>query len=231
MAISLTRPTGVIVIGGGEHARVVIEAAQSRPQTWKVIGFVDQSPCPETTRRLGAKWLGTDEECGRYLVENEIVLGIGGVEAWKLRRALAQRYDKAKARWATIVHADACVSPTARLGAGVLVLAGAKVNTGAVLEDHSLINTGAIVEHDVLLGAFSQVAPGSVIGGGATIGEDCYLSLGCIIRDHIRVAGGVTVGMGAAVVNDIEEPGVIVGVPARPLAMVRQTSVRGGDIP
>src|ERR1700676_2242430 len=42
----------LIVIGGGEHARVVIEAALTVPGQWHVVGFVDPSACEETAARL-----------------------------------------------------------------------------------------------------------------------------------------------------------------------------------
>jgi hypothetical protein len=40
----------LIVTGGGELARVIIETAIAG--NWRVIGFVDPEMCPETTERL-----------------------------------------------------------------------------------------------------------------------------------------------------------------------------------
>ena len=34
----------LIVIGGGEHAGVLIDTAMSLPEIWNVIGFVNQMP-------------------------------------------------------------------------------------------------------------------------------------------------------------------------------------------
>ena len=44
----MSERAGLIVVGGGEHARVVIEAARSQPARWEILGFTDPRPCPET---------------------------------------------------------------------------------------------------------------------------------------------------------------------------------------
>ena len=51
----------IVVIGGGEHARVVIEAIRSGGGAQEVIGFVDPEPCEETTRRLRVPRLGGED--------------------------------------------------------------------------------------------------------------------------------------------------------------------------
>ena len=44
----------LVVLGGGGHARVVIQAAQSRPTEWNVVGYVD--PNKRDASRLGARF-------------------------------------------------------------------------------------------------------------------------------------------------------------------------------
>jgi acetyltransferase EpsM len=214
----LSRPRDLIVIGGGEHARVVIEAARSRPELWAVLGFVDPAPCAETSKGLAVERLGTDEEALARAGTNRdlaFVIGLGSTGVGTRRREICVRYDALSVRWATVVHARAWVSPTAVLGRGVMVSAGASVNSGARLGDHAVVNTGAIIEHDVLLGPFAQAAPGAAIGGGAVVGAGSYLGLGCRVRDHVRIGEAVTVGMGAVVVGSIPDGEVVMGVPAR----------------
>jgi acetyltransferase EpsM len=214
----VTGPRALVVLGGGEHARVVIDVARSRPDLWTVVGFVDPLPCRETENATGLLRLGDDHEglerarSGAYA----LVLGVGGTRAGEQRQRLLQVYaDVPSPAWATIVHERAWVSPAALLGPGVLVAAGGLVNCGARLGAHAVVNTAAVVEHDVELGPFSQVAPGAVVGGATIVGEGSYLGLGSRIRDHVRIGRGVTVGMGAVVVADVEDGQTVVGVPAR----------------
>jgi acetyltransferase EpsM len=199
----------LVVIGGGEHARVVIETARTRPELWAVEGFVDPRPCEDTQKRLGVKWLGGD-----HLRDDvHYVLGVGEVGVGELRQRILAKY--ADARFATIVDARAHVSPTARLEPGAVVFAGAVVHTGAHVGMHAVIGTGAIVEHDVSIGNFAQLGPGAVVGGGARIEANSYVGLGARIRDHVTIGAGVMVAMGAVVTANVAAGSTVLGVPAR----------------
>jgi acetyltransferase-like isoleucine patch superfamily enzyme len=49
-----------------------------------------------------------------------------------------------------------------------------------------------------------------------TLGEDCLLGAGTVIRPGVRIARGVTTGALSCVVKDVDEPGItLVGIPAR----------------
>jgi acetyltransferase EpsM len=208
----------LVVVGGGEHGRVVVETARSRPDLWDVAGFVDPQPCTETATRLGLRRLGDDDWVATATSLPWLVLGLGAVGISRLRERIVARYAAHAPQWASLVHAAAWVSPTAVLEPGTVVMAGAVVNSGARLGPHVVVNTGAVVEHDVVCGAFVQLGPGAVVGGGTTIDAGSYLGLGCRVRDHVHIGPEALVGMGAVVVGDVEGGTAVAGVPARPLA-------------
>ena len=79
----------LIIIGGGEHARVVIEAARSLT-SWNILGFVDPLPCDETVARMKIVRLGEDEAVGRY-PNATLVLGIGTAGLDDRRRKVVAR--------------------------------------------------------------------------------------------------------------------------------------------
>lgn len=204
----------LIIIGGGEHARVVIEAARSSID-WNVIGFVDPLPCDETVVRMKVARLGDDSAINRH-PEIALVLGVGTAGLDGRRRQTVECLATAAGRWATVIHAAAWVSPTATLGAGSVVLAGAVINSGARIGGHCIVNSGACIEHDATLGDFVHAAPGSIVAGGAGVGDDSYLGIGAMIRDHRTIGRGCLVGMGGSVTRNFGDGAVLVGVPARP---------------
>jgi acetyltransferase EpsM len=218
-AATVDTKTRLVCIGGGEHARVVLEAALSRTDLFDVIGFLDAKPCAPTLQRFGVPRLGNDEHGLALLAQAAppgFVLGVGAVGGSGPREGVLQRYFEANARFLAVVHARAYVAASATVSEGVFVAAGAIVNTGAHLGIHAVVNTGAIIEHDVSLGAFSQVGPGAVLGGGVVLEEHAYIGLGARIRDHVRIGRGAVVGMGAVVTRSVSPGEVVVGLPAAP---------------
>jgi sugar O-acyltransferase (sialic acid O-acetyltransferase NeuD family) len=209
-------PRDLVVIGGGEHARVVLDAAAAAPAEWRVLGFADPAPCARTAALSGVPRIGDDAAAfARVAAGAWVILGVGAIGPSDVRDTIARRYDGAGARWATLIHPRACVAVTVELAGGVFVAAGAIVNAGTRLGAHSVINSGAIVEHDCDIGRHVQLAPGAVVGGVVTVRDHAYLGLGCRVRDHVTIGAGVFVAMGAVVVGSVTD-GVVSGVPARP---------------
>jgi acetyltransferase EpsM len=208
----------LIIVGGGEHARVVAQVARSHPDQWHIEGFVDIRSCHQTQAEMGLRRLGQDEDLEPLLrqdLSRMLVLGVGKVPGSDLRREIVQRIAISKERWASVIDASARVYSGVGIGNGVVVMPGAMVNCGASLGDHCIINTGAIVEHDVQVGEFVQVAPGAVIGGGAVLEHDSYVGLGARVRDHVVIASGATVAMGGVVVSHVAAGCTVMGVPAK----------------
>jgi acetyltransferase EpsM len=195
-------PRRLVVLGAGEHARVVSEAALAAG--WESVEHVDAAGEAQLARELAA--VATD-------LQPWLILGFGvDLEA---RREAVDRLPRT-AHWAVVIHPAAWVSPSARLEPGTVVLAGAVVNTGAHLGPHAIVNSGAIVEHDVEIGSHAHVAPAATIGGGTRIGDGAFIGLGASVRDHVAIGDRATVGMGAVVVDDVPPGTTVIGVPARP---------------
>jgi len=214
-------PRKLVIIGAGEHAQVVAEAAQSRPDLWTLAGFVDSDSSAMLSNIPSLPYLGCDRDLITLAADEEFwaVLGIGGLASSKLRRRIVETFDGSMLNWASIVHTAAWISPTATVDEGAVILAGAIVNANATLGRNCIINTGSIIEHDVRVGAWTIISPGVTIGGGTVLGENSFIGLGAKIRDHITVSQDATVGMGAVVLKDVPSGGTVVGVPARAIGV------------
>ncbi|OCW57000.1 NeuD/PglB/VioB family sugar acetyltransferase [Hoeflea olei] len=203
---------GLLVLGGGGHGRVVAEAAFLSGRFSRLLVVDPQAAagwsfpiCPCVADETG---IAAEPADWRF---------IAAVGDPALRRRLFEAYLHKGFAPASVLHPAAIVSPSAQVGRGVVVCAGAVVATLARLGDGVIVNHAAVVEHDGEVGAFAHLAPGAVLAGGASLGDGSFLGSNASIRHGMRVGPGVVIGNGAAVVADLPEPGTYGGTPARPL--------------
>ena len=77
-----------------------------------------------------------------------------------------------------LMHPQAWVSPSAKIGFGTIIMAGAVIQANARIGEHCIINTGASVDHDCVVGDFAHIAPGVHLCGGVEVGEGSLLAVG-----------------------------------------------------
>lgn len=196
--------SGVVIVGAGEHGRLCREYLQ-RTYPDRFRGFLDDRPSPGLLGATSEIPVLARDGCAFF-----VAVGEG-----RIRERLFAEIRRAGGAFVSVIHVQAIVSASARLGEGVFIGPGAIVNTGAAVEEGAYVNSGAIVEHDARLGAFSHLAPGAVLGGGAQVGCRCFIGLRAAVRDHVEIVDDVLVGMQAAVTSDVRTVGTYLGIPAR----------------
>lgn len=197
----------VIVIGGGGHAKVVIDCIQCAGDT--VAGILDDHLAPGTAV-LGVPVLGGLDSYVNY-PDCAFIIAIGGNE---VRKAISQQLN---VTWYTAVHPSATVSKYASVGEGSMVMANAVVNPGAQAGRHCILNTACVVEHDNKIADFVHISPRAALAGNVSVGECTHVGIGAALRQGIHICDDCVIGAGAVVVKDINEKGIYAGVPAKKL--------------
>ena len=78
------------------------------------------------------------------------------------------------------------------------------------------------IAHNNVIGENTVFAVGAITNGSVTIGNNCWISSGALIKNGVQICDDVVVGLGAVVVKDIIEPGIYVGSPARYLKPLKE---------
>lgn len=201
---------GVVIIGGGGHAKVVIESLRAAGKTAAVI--VDADPTPREV--LGVPVVGDDLKLPALREQgfSELFVAIGSN---RLRQKLGGKARELGFTLVNAIHPSAVISPSARIGEGVAVMAGVAINADSRIGDLAIVNTGAVVDHDCDLGAACHLGPASALAGGVTVGERAFLGVGARVIPGVTIGADTVVGAGGVVVRDLPDAVLAIGVPVK----------------
>ncbi len=205
----------LVIIGAGDHARVVLEGFEARGR--HVAGFVEVAGRADAARVVaGRPLLGTLDHHAwidaHHVGEFIVALGDNRARAEAFERCLAMGL-----RAESMIHPAATLLNGARIGPGSQVCAGAVVGLDARVGANVIINTLASIDHDDDLGDHAFVAPGAHLAGRVTVGSGGRIGIGAAVREGIGIGAWATVAAGAVVIRDVEPNQLVAGVPARPM--------------
>lgn len=204
----------IVLIGGGGHAKVIIDIIRSTNE-FEIVGITEKNS--EVKSILNIPILGADsilEELFNNGVEYAFIC-IGINQDINLRNMLYRKIKEIGFRIPTLIHRQAIVSPYVKIGEGTCVMAGAVINPDAEIGNNSIINTDALIEHDCIVGDNVFISPGAILAGNVTIKNNSLIGMGSKIIEGKVIGNNVIVGAGAVVIDDINENCIAVGVPAK----------------
>jgi len=202
----------IVVIGDSGHAKVCIELLQAMGN--RVACCVGVTDGPNTC--VGVPVFKGDAHLVKLRTQGYLKVFVA-VGANRARERLANTARELGYSLVNAISPQAVVSPSARLGKGIAVMAGAIVNAEAVIEDLAIINTGACIDHDCRIGKAAHIAPQCGLAGNVVVGPGSFLGIGCKVIPEVTIGENVTIGAGAVVVCDIPSETLAVGVPAKPI--------------
>ena len=213
--------TSIIGIGAGGHAKVMLEILRTDPGC-RLVGLLDRNRELWGKEMAGVPVLGGDELLDKLRAEgiHHAFIGVGSVGNSARRQKLYELALSHGFQVVSAIHPRAIVSPSARIGGGVAIMAGAILNADVRLGDNVIINTGAIVEHDCSIGNHTHIATGALLAGEVHVGEGSHVGIGASVKQGMRIGRNAIVGAGAVVVKDVPDNSIFVGVPARFLKAV-----------
>jgi UDP-perosamine 4-acetyltransferase len=194
----------VAILGGGGHARVVIETL--RLAGAQVLGVIDSNPAVAERLPAKVKYLGARLDSMRPS-DCDVAIGVGSIDVGEANPR-PRLFDQAKAAGfavRSLCHPAAVLATDAVLGEGSQVMAGAILQPGVVLGVNCLVNTGASLDHDCRIAGHVHIAPGAVLSGGITVGEGVHIGTGAVIIQGIRIAAGAMIPAGAVVTRDVPQ--------------------------
>ena len=203
----------LMIIGAGGHGAVVGEAAVAS-DTWSEIAYFDDDSGLSSV--VGLPILGKVTDLWDLVDDDvEVFVAIGDN---RIRLSLCDEIENRGVGLATIIHPNAIISPSCRIGKGSVVCAGTVVNARAELGRGCIVNTGATVDHDCCIADGVHISPGANLAGEVSVGNCSWVGIGAAVREGSIIGSDAIVGAGAAVVSDVGNGETVVGVPAMSIA-------------
>jgi sugar O-acyltransferase (sialic acid O-acetyltransferase NeuD family) len=216
--------SGGVSVAGGERGKPLlifpcngsgIEALDCLGEAWRCIGFVDDTPEKRGTEKYGIPVY--DRSALKDHPEASVLAVLGSPLSYRSRQAAIEGLGVSASRFATVIHPSARVSPLARIGHNVVIMAGVVLTSNCVIGNHVCILPNTVVHHDVTVGDWSLIGSQCSLTGSVTVGVNCYIGSGSKIMNNVTIGDGALVGIGSNVIRNVAPGTRNVGNPARRL--------------
>lgn len=194
------------IVGAGGHAKVVADAAIAAG--WLIGGVYD----PNMRRGELSGVTVVDTVPNQVGLQFVVAVGDNSVRKLEFERFVSLGFSPV-----AIIHPSACISGSASVAAGTVVMARAVLQADCAVAENCIINTAAVVEHDCTVSAHSHVGPGSVLCGGVVAKEGAFIGAGATIIPDQEVGEWAVVAAGATVISKVVKRTTVVGTPAQML--------------
>lgn len=205
----------IVVCAGGFSKEVIWLAKETK--SFQVVGVLDDKVASGTVI-YGTTVIGAIDKASEYLDTN-FVIATGNPRVRKMLAAKLQ--SMGVTNFATLVHPQAILSETVKIGEGSIVCAGAVLTVDIQIGCHTIININSTIGHDCQIGNFCTIAPIVAISGNVTMGECVEVGTGASIRQGLLLEEGSMLGMGGVLTKPIPPNQIFVGNPAQFLKAIQ----------
>lgn len=205
----------IIIIGAGGHAAelrdYIAYANRTTGTGLQVEGFLDDDPKAYEAYDYAEPFLGSIRD---HVVRRDVeyLMGIANI---KYRRPIIERFEKEGAVFASLIHPTVLLSPSAKLGRGVIISHNASVGPKVVIGDHNIINSRCTIGHDTVIGSYNFISPQVSLSGHTSVGDENMIGVnsctipGITIGSNNVIAAGTVmykpVGDGQTLINRFNE--------------------------
>ena len=180
----------LLIVGAGGHGRSVAEAALASG-AFTLSGFLDD----HATHVWEFPVLGGTQDVAAWRTAADTAIVAVGNNV--LRQQLQQQLMQAGFTLATVIHPRAVVAPSADVGMGCAVMAGAIIGTEAKLGLGVIVNSGAVVDHHCVVEDYGHLGVAAAMAGGTQLGTVAWMQAGSALGYGVKVPAGAVLPPGS----------------------------------
>jgi sugar O-acyltransferase (sialic acid O-acetyltransferase NeuD family) len=192
-------PKKIIIIGSGGHSAEIDDYFQYAKRKvadfdLELYGFIDDNPQSYRNYDFTAPFLG-DIQSHPIHSDCYYIMGIANL---KYRRTIIENFLAKGANFINFIHPDSYISPSSKIGNGVVIAAGVNLGPKVIIGDFTLINARASIGHDSKVGRYNFICPNVCFSGFTEVGEENLFGInsatipGIVVGDRNKIAAGMT---------------------------------------
>jgi sugar O-acyltransferase (sialic acid O-acetyltransferase NeuD family) len=209
----------IYILGAGATARETLSFYKNAGRFEEVGGFIE-----ENSKKEGLKIQGKNViDASRIATLPQDSIFIGAMGSPKRKRWI-EGIEQKGFKFDSLIHPSAIIGDSVMIDNGCIIYPGVILTCDIKIGRHTIINIGTTINHDSIIGDYVTIGPGVNIPGNVTIGNECWISVGVKIINKISIGRGSFIGAGAVVTKDIPENVLAVGVPAKPIRDLDESS-------
>lgn len=176
-----------MLIGGGGHAKVVIDAIKCDKKL-EISGIVDPALKKGDTV-LGIPVIGNDNILPGMLKKGikYAFIAVGSIGNCSVRKKIYDNLKKIGFQLPIVIHPKVVIAKDVELGEGTFVAAGVVINPGTKIGKNVIVNTRSSIDHDCSIGDFAHIAPGVTLSGGVIVKDETHIGTGASVIQCISI--------------------------------------------
>jgi len=203
----------LLIIGARGFGRDIYKLAKEcigYQKDYRIKGFLDNN------KNALDLYDGYPSIFGSYedyeIEENDVfICAFGDV---KSKKECVNRIISKGGKFISLIHPNANVDNTAKIGTGSIVLQYATLGAGSIVGNFVLIQISTIIGHDASVGDYSRIDCNAVCIGGIIVKEEATIHTSAIINHKVVIGKGACVGAGSFVIRSVKEYTTVYGNPA-----------------
>jgi sugar O-acyltransferase (sialic acid O-acetyltransferase NeuD family) len=204
----------IYLLGIGNYTEVIVELAQDCGYDIKGLYHYNADRVGETVMNI--EIIDTTENLLLQDITGKQFAVTMGEN--RIRQNLANKIRKKGGITPSLIHPNAVVSPSAKIGEGCFIHMYSKISTYAVVGNDCVIDFNSLVAHHATLGHACYMSSIAMIGSYCTIGERVLFGMNSLILPlKLTLGDDCIVGGKANVTKSFPENCLLVGNPAKKL--------------
>ena len=197
----------VIIIGAGGHSAEITDYITHYNNSvapdlcFDVVGYIDDNKESYNNYSLLGPYIGTikDHEVSQ---DAEYIMGIANIQ---FRRTIIQNFLEKGARFATLIHPTAIISPSATVGEGCVVAHNASIGAKARVGNFNMLNSRCTIGHDSIHGDFNFIGPQVVLSGFTKVGNNNMFGVNSATIPTIEIGDNNTIAAGMIITKTVKD--------------------------